>query len=122
MPGRDRAASATPTAVTHFQGEFKDQQLALYTDGTRWAAADTPHRQDAVSEKSGIPDRPSTGEELVDSAGEGSSLLERLRRGIYQEGADESDVLEKDANVFHDVFSHPPTSSCERHPGSAVCV
>ena len=114
--GQDHDASATPTAVTHFHGEFKDKQLDLYTDGTRWAAADTPRRQDTVSEKGGTPDRPPTGEELVDSAGEGSSLLERLRRGVDEESVDEADVLEKDANVFHDVFPHPPTRSYEGSP------
>lgn len=114
--GQDRDASATADAVTHFHGEFKGQQLDLYTDGTRWAAAGTPRTQDTVSEKGEIPDRLPTGGELVDSAGEASSLLERLRRGVYEESDNETDVLEKDANIFHDVFSHPPTSSYEGTP------
>jgi hypothetical protein len=106
-------ASAATTAVTHYHSEFKDRPLDLYTDGTRWAAADTPRAQDTVAEKGDIPDRRPAGEELVESADEGSSRLERLRRDVYEEGDNEIDALEKQANVFHDVFSRPPTSSYE---------
>ena len=52
----------------------------------------------------------------MDSASEDSSRLERLRHDIYEESDDEIDILEKDANVVHDVFSHPPTSSYEGTP------
>jgi hypothetical protein len=52
----------------------------------------------------------------VDSAGESSSLLERLRHGVYEESDNETDVLEKEANLAHDVFSRPPTSSYEGTP------
>ena len=104
------------TTVTHFHGEFKDTSLDLYTDGTRWAAADTPRTQETVGEKGEIPEQLPTGAELVDSAGEGSSLLERLRREVYEESDDEIDLLDKDANLVHDVFSHPPTSSYEGTP------
>ena len=60
-----------------------------------------------------MPDRRPTGEELVDTADEGSSLLERLRREVYEESDDEIDLLEKDVNLVHDVFSRPPTGSHE---------
>jgi hypothetical protein len=113
-PGRD--ASETAPTVTHFHSEFKDQPLDLYTDGARWAAADTPRTQDTVSEKGEIHDRLPTGEELADSPGESASLMERLRRGVYEESDDETDGLEKGANLVHDVFSHPPTSSYEGTP------
>jgi hypothetical protein len=69
---------------------------------------DTPR---AGGEQSEIPYLLPTGEELVDSAGEDSSRLERLRRYVDEESDDEIHVLEKDMNVVHDVFSHPPTSS-----------
>jgi hypothetical protein len=118
-PGTEPASDASGTAATvrHYHSEFKDLPLDLYTDGTRWAAADTPRSEETISEKGDIPpDRLPTGEELVDSAGEGSSLLERLRHGVYEESDDETDILEKDANTFHDVFSHPPASSYEGTP------
>jgi hypothetical protein len=104
---------AAASAVTHFHGEFKGRPLDLYTDGTRWAVADAPDIKETVSEKGDIPDRLPTGEELVDNADEGSSLLERLRREVYEESDDEIDILEKDANLVHDVFSHPPAGSYE---------
>jgi hypothetical protein len=107
----DQSSASMP--VTHFHGEFKGRPLDLYTDGTRWAAADTPNVEETVSEKGNIPDQLSTGEELADDAEEGSSLLERLRREVYEEGGDEIDILEKDANLVHDVFSRPPTGSYE---------
>lgn len=110
------AEETTSAAVTHFHSEFKDQPLDIYTDGARWASVDTPNRQETVSEKGDTPGRLPTGQELVDSAGEGSSLLDRLRRGVYEESNDELDVLEKDTNLVHDVFSHPPTSSYESSP------
>ena len=45
-----RGSAAVP-AVTHFHGEFKGRPLDLYTDGTRWAAADAPNMDETVSEK-----------------------------------------------------------------------
>jgi hypothetical protein len=100
-------------AVTHFHGEFKGRPLDLYTDGTRWAAADTPDTEETVGEKGDLPDLLPTGKELVDNADEGSSLLERLRREVYEESDGELDFLEKEANLIHDVFSRPPTGSHE---------
>ena len=106
--------SSAATSVTHFHGEFKGRPLDLYTDGTRWAAADTPNVEETVSEKGDIPDQLPAGEELADDADEdSSSLLERLRREVYEESGDEIDILEKDANLVHDVFSRPPTGSYE---------
>jgi hypothetical protein len=52
-------------------------------------------------------------EEIADNAGKGSSLLERLRREVYEESDDELDILEKEANLVHDVFSRPPTGTHE---------
>jgi hypothetical protein len=103
-------------AVTHFHGEFKGRPLDLYTDGTRWAAADTPDREETITGTGDLPDLLPTGEELIAGAGEGSSRLERLRRDVYEESDDETDVIEKDANVIHDVFARPPTSSYEATP------
>jgi hypothetical protein len=91
--GHPPDGSAEAPVVTHFHGEFKGRPLDLYTDGTRWAAADTPDTEETVSEKGTMPDRLPTGEELVDNAGEGSSLLERLRREVYEESDDEIDLL-----------------------------
>jgi hypothetical protein len=119
---QDRDASEATTAVTHFRSEFKDRPLDLYTDGTRWAAAETPRTRETVSEKGDIPGQLPTGEELVDSAGENSSLLERLRHGVYEESDNETNVLEKEANLAHDVFSHPPTSSYEGTPASRISM
>jgi hypothetical protein len=117
-PGTESArdTSTTAVAVTHFHGEFKDQQLDLYTDGTRWAAADTPRTQDTVSEKGEIPDRLPTGKELLDSAGADSSRLERFRHKLYEQSDDALDNLEKNTNIAYDIFSHPPTSSYETTP------
>lgn len=114
-PDGEQAGDRSPAAasVTHFHGEFKGRPLDLYTDGTRWAAADTPNMEETVTEKGDTPDRPPTGEELTENAEEGSSLLERLRREVYEESDDEIDILEKDANLVHDVFSRPPTGSYE---------
>jgi hypothetical protein len=108
----DHNAASTP--ITHFHGEFKGRPLDLYTDGTRWTAADTPDVEDTVTEKGDIRDQLPAGEELADDADEdSSSLLERLRREVYEESGDEIDVLEKNANLVHDVFSRPPAGSYE---------
>jgi hypothetical protein len=114
--GHPPDGSAAVPVVTHFRGEFKGRPLDLYTDGTRWAAADTPDMEETVSEKGDMPDRQPAGEEPADNTGEGSSLLERLRREVYEESDDELDILEKEANLVHDVFSRPPTGT---HEGTA---
>jgi hypothetical protein len=110
--------SAATTTVTRFHSEFKGPPLDLYTDGTRWASADTPRTQDTVSQKGEIPDRLPTGEELVDSADESSSRLERFRHKLYEQSDDALDSIEKNTNIAHDIFSHPPTSSYEATPAS----
>lgn len=106
--GAQDQGTAAP-AVTHFHGEFKGRPLDLYTDGTRWAAADTPRQDETVSGKAELPDQPPAGEDSP----EGGSLLERLRREVYEESEDEIDLLEKDVNLVHDVFARPPTGSYE---------
>lgn len=110
---------AAAPAVTHLHSEFKDRSLDLYTDGTRWAAADTPRPEETVSEKAELPDPLPTGEELVDSADEGASRLDRFRHKLYEEGDDALDSIEKYTNTAHDIFSHPPTSSYESTPTPA---
>jgi hypothetical protein len=112
-PGHPSDGSVAAPAVTHFHGEFKGRPMDLFTDGTRWAVTDAPNMGETVSEKGDIPDRLPTGEAIVDNADEGSSLLERLRREVYEESDDEIDILEKDANLVHDIFSRPPTGSYE---------
>jgi hypothetical protein len=105
-------------AVTHFHGEFKGRPLDLYTDGTRWAAADTPDREETVAGAGDIPDRLPAGAELMESGGEDSSRLDRFRQELYEESDDEIDLLDKDTNIAHSVFSHPPASSYEGTPRS----
>jgi hypothetical protein len=102
--------------VTHFHGEFKGRPLDLYTDGARWAAADTPRREETAAGKGDIPDLPPTGEEFVDSAGEDSSRLERFRRKLYDQSDDAVDIVDKNATLFHEMFSPPPTGSYEGTP------
>jgi hypothetical protein len=111
--GHSPDGSAAVPAVAHFHAEFKGRPLDLYTDGTRWAAADAPDIGETVSEKGDLPEQRPMGEEVADNADEGSSLLERLRREVYEESDDELDILEKEANLVHDVFSRPPTGSYE---------
>lgn len=104
--GRQEQGAAAP-AVTHFHAEFKGRPLDLYTDGTRWAAADTPRPEATVSGKGELPDQPAADGDSP----EGSSLLDRLRREVYEESEDELDLLENDVNLVHDVFDRPPTGS-----------
>jgi len=104
---RSTAGGRDQGAVTHFHAEFKGHPLDLYTDGTRWAAAGTPRQEETVSGKGELPDQPPDGEDPP----EGGSLLERLRREVYQESEDELDQLESDANLVHDVFDRPPAGS-----------
>jgi len=112
----DDQANATVSVVTHFHSEFKGRPMDLYTDGTRWAAADQVGIEDTVGGTADIPDPSPSGEELVDSAGEDSSRLERFRRELYKSSDDAVDAVEKDANLVHDSFSRPPTSSYQVTP------
>lgn len=113
---QDKDQPGAPGPVTHFHSEFKGQQMDLYTDGNRWAAAEHPRNEDMASSKPEAQDRPPTGEELVEGAGENSSLLDRLRKETYRESDDAIDSVEKGVNLGHDVFAHPPTSSYEGTP------
>jgi hypothetical protein len=115
--GRNKQAS-NESKVTHFHSEFKGEKLDIYTDGIRWATFDHPRREDMVTVKPDVPDRLPTGEELVEGAGEDVSLAERLRRELYEESDDELDVLEKQTNLAHDVFSRQPTGSYESTPAN----
>jgi len=102
--------------VTHFHGEFKGEQMDLYTDGTRWAVAERLRGEDMVASKPEAQDPLPTGAELVEGAGEKSSLLDRLRKEIYRESEDGMDRIDKGFDLGHDVFAHPPTSSYEGTP------
>jgi hypothetical protein len=102
--------------VTHFHGEFNGEQMDLYTDGTRWAVAERPRGEDMVASKPEAQDPSPTGAELAESAGEKSSLLDRLRKEIYRESDDAMDSMDKGFDLGHDVFAHPPTSSYEGTP------
>jgi hypothetical protein len=119
MHGRTEAARApdvrsASTAVTHLHGEFKDQRLDLYTDGTRWASSDSPRREETLARKGDEPDRMPTGQELVDSADNNNlSRVDRIRSKLYEESGDALDALEKNANLGHDIFAAPPTGSYE---------
>jgi len=114
-PAGDRTDAAA-SAVTHFHGEFKGRPIDHYTDGTRWSAPDQVRGENVVGISPGVPDLPPTGEELVESAGEESPRLERLRREMYRESDDLLDGLEKNANLTSDIFSRPPTSSYQTTP------
>lgn len=115
-PETEDGIDAAASPVTHFHSEFKGRPIDLYTDGTRWAEADQPRGENVVGVSPGLPDLPPTGKELVDSAGEDSPRLERLRREMYRESDDLLDGLEKNANLTSEIFSHPPTSSYQVTP------
>ena len=107
--------------ITHYHGEFKGQPVDLYTDGTRWSPGDQERGENVVGEKpdkspGDTSDLPPTGEQLVDTAGDSGSRLERLRRELYRHSGDAQDALEKNTSLVHDVFSRPPTSSLEVSP------
>lgn len=102
--------------LKHFHAEFKGQSTDLYTDGTRWASGDLAHRGNVSAGRGEIPEHLPTGEDLVDTAGEESSRIEKLRRELYDETGDLSDDIEAGANRLHDIFSPPPTSSYEATP------
>jgi hypothetical protein len=114
--GAEDGTGAAASPVTHFHGEFKGRPMDLYTDGTRWSEADQVRGENVVGVSPDVPDLFPTGEELVDSAGEDSPRLERLRREMYRESDDLLDGLEKTANLTSDIFSHPPTSSYQSTP------
>jgi hypothetical protein len=102
-------------AITHYHADFKGHRTDLYTDGTRWASGDHA-REQATAGRGELPDDSPTGQDLVDRADEEGSPAERLRRALYDEGEDISDVIEHGANRGYDLFAPPPTSSYEAHP------
>jgi hypothetical protein len=103
--------------VTHFHGEFKAQRLDLYTDGNRWATADSAGREQTVPKKGDVPVRQPTGQELVDSAADKNpSRADRIRSKLYEESEDALDVLEKNANIGEGIFARSPTGSYEGTP------
>ena len=119
VEGTSRASEHHPDVrpvLTHFHAEFKGQSTDLYTDGTRWASGDLAQRGNVSAGRGEIPERLPTGEDLVDTAGEESSRIEKLRRELYDETGDLSDDIDAGANRLHDIFSPPPTSSYEATP------
>lgn len=105
------------TAVKHFHGEFKSQRLDLYTDGNRWATADSPRSEQTAAKKGDTPVRPPTGQELADSAADNNpSRADRIRSKLYEQSDDALDVLEKNANIGQSIFDRPPTGSYEGTP------
>jgi hypothetical protein len=119
VEGNSRTSEHNPDVrpvLTHFHSEFKGHSTDLYTDGTRWAPGDQPRGHDVTADRGEIPERLPTGEDLVDTAGEESSRIEKLRRELYDETGDLSDDIEAGANRLHDIFSPPPTSSYEATP------
>lgn len=105
------------TAVRHFHGEFKSQRLDLYTDGNRWATADSPRPEQNAAKKRDVSVRPPTGQELVDGAADTNpSRADRIRSKLYDQSDDALDVLEKNANIGQSIFDRPPTGSYEGTP------
>jgi len=115
--GRPGDAATPGSAVTHFHAEFKSQRLDLYTDGNRWASADSPHSEQTAAKKGDVPVRPPDGRELVDGAADTNpSRADRLRSKLYDQSDGVLDVLEKNANIGQSIFDQPPTGSYEGSP------
>ena len=113
----DREDRQPATAVRHFHGEFKSQRLDLYTDGNRWATADSPRPEQTVVKKSDAPVKPPAGQELADSAADNNpSRADRIRSKLYDQSEDALDVLEKNASIGQGIFDRPPTGSYEGTP------
>jgi hypothetical protein len=103
--------------VTHFHGDFKAQRLDVYTDGKRWATADSPRREQTAAKKGDMPGRLPTAQELVDSAADNNpSRADRIRSKLYDQSDDVLDTLEKNANIGESIFARPPTDSYEGTP------
>jgi hypothetical protein len=115
----DQPASHGP--ITHYHGEFRGQQIDLYTDGTRWAPGDRQEGENVAGKTPGtspgdLSGLPPPGDQLVDTAGEDASLAERLRRETYQNSGDLMDVLDKSGTTMQDVFSRPQPSGHDVSP------
>ena len=103
--------------MTHFHGEYKARRLDLYTDGNRWATADSPDREQTAAKKGDMPGRLPTGQELVDTAADNNpSRADRIRSKLYEQSDDALDTLEKNANIGESIFARPPTGSYEGTP------
>jgi len=103
--------------VKHFHGEFKSQRLNLYTDGNRWASADSARPERTAAKKGDVPVRPPDGQELVDGAVDTNpSRADRLRSKLYDQSDGVLDILEKNANIGQSIFDRPPTGSYEGTP------
>jgi hypothetical protein len=121
----DQPASHGP--ITHYHGEFKGQQIGLYTDGTRWAPGDRQQGENVVGEKpekspGDISDLPPTGDQLIDSAGEDSSRAERLRHQLYEASGDILDTLDKTADTAHDMLARPQLRGHDVSPAGGPYV
>jgi hypothetical protein len=103
--------------ITDIPGQFNGYTMSWSTDGTRWTLGDIPRKGDAGhNETEEVPKRPPTGEELVDSADEEASSLEKARRELWEEGDDMVDSVEKNFNDARDIFQRPPTGSITGAP------
>ena len=115
--GRPGDAAPPGSAMTHFHAEFKSQRLDLYTDGNRWASADSARPGQTAAKKGDVPVRPPDGRELVDGAADTNpSRADRLRSKLYDQSDGVLDVLEKNANIGQSIFDQPPTGSYEGSP------
>ena len=115
--GRPGDAARPGPAVTHFHGEFKSQRLDLYTDGNRWASADSARPGQTAAKKGDVPVRPPDGQELIGGAADTNpSRADRLRSKLYDQSDGVLDVLEKNANIGQSIFDRPPTGSYEGTP------
>jgi hypothetical protein len=115
-PARDHPGDAArpAPAVAHFHGEFKSHRLDLYTDGNRWAAADSARPEQTTAKKGDAPVRPPAGQELIDGAADNNpSRADRIRSKLYEQSDDALDVLEKNAAIGQSIFDQPPTGSYE---------
>jgi hypothetical protein len=113
--GREDRQAAT--AVRHFHAEFKSQQLDLYTDGKRWATADSTQPEQTTAKKGDLRVRPPEGQELVDGAADTNpSRADRLRSKLYEQSEDALDQVEKNFNIGQSLFDRPPTGSYEGTP------
>ena len=118
VEGNSRTSEHGPDAhpaITHFYGEFKGQRTDLYTDGTRWVPDDFRQREAASAGRGELPDDSPTGQDLVESAGEESSRLEKIRRELYEDD-DVMDIVSENTNVWHNIFTPPQTNSYESVP------
>lgn len=112
QPGLGEHRPADRDAITHIPTQSNGQMTYWSTDGTRWVPGEIARKEAAVHDKrEELPRRTPTGEELVDSADEKSSSLEKARRELWEEGDDMVDTVEKNFNDAQDLFQRPPTGT-----------